>query len=849
MFATSTTANCRVVARSSLAIVEPHTDVIQPSHQAATNPYCEHCGLPVPKGLIRADKSYQFCCTGCEVAYELIRSNGLESFYAMTDSFGERRPLDDRDKKSVTQFSEFDLPSFLDKFGRSEGNIHRISLLLDGIHCAACVWLIEKLPQILPGVLDVKLNWARRTALIRWQPDQVQLSRIAYTLDRLGYTPHPVRDSESTQQRRNENRRHFLRIGIAAACAGNNMLIAAALYLGMFSYMSLGIEQLLRVASCVVGLAALFWPGRVFLQGALNALRTRTPHMDLPIALGSLAGSVAGVINTVRGSGEIWFDSLSVLIFLLLVGRWIQFRQQNQAADSVEMLYRLTPKTTRKLVGGKPVETFVDLVQENDVLEIRPGDLFPVDGVIVEGMTEVDEAILSGESCPRKKGVDETVLAGTQNLNSTVNIKTTATGRDTRLSKIVELVEQASLEKPQIVQWANQIGGYFVITVILLAIVNLAWWLFNDASAAFDRTVALLIVACPCALALATPLAVSVAIGRAAGIRIMVKSGDVLQLLARPGILWLDKTGTLTEGNIQVVQWHGDSKWQPIAAALESKSAHPVSASIVDFAKNASDEYTVDDVHEFPGLGIRGQVDGQRVLLGNRRLLVDHKIEVNKDWIQISVDVLKNNLSPCWMAVDNEVVAVIALGDHIRLGTQTAIDQLKKAGWKIGILSGDHQEIVSQVASRLQIDENLAFGGLSPEEKVCRIQLSLDEQSPVVMVGDGVNDSAALAAASVGIAVHNGAEASLAAAPVYLANEGLSPILQLIRLSKSAGRTIRQNLSISIAYNLLGVGLAMGGIINPLIAAVIMPISSLTVVAISLTAGQTTVSQPLEVTE
>ncbi len=804
---------------------------------------CTHCRLPVPVGLIEPGATEQFCCSGCKMAFRLIHSSGLEAYYRMVETTGTSSLTRREEEKLSNRFDDFDQPAFFDRFGNPvDEEIDEITFLLDGIHCAACIWLIEKLPQIVPGILVVKLNWARQTAKIRWKRDAVKLSKIAQTLSHLGYMPHPIHRSTIEERRQNENRRQLTRIGIAAAAAGNNMLIAAALYFGMFSYMSVGMSQLFRVASCAIGLASLFWPGRVFLQGAVNAIRTRTPHMDLPIALGLTVGSIAGTVNTIRGTGEIYFDSLSVLIFLLLVGRWIQFRQQNRAADAVELLYRLTPQTTRKIVDGRPVATFVDLVQPADILEIRAGDLVPVDAVIVGGTTEMDESILSGESRLVGKSVGDEVMAGTKNCRSTITIRVVATGRDTRLSKIVDLVEQASLEKPTIVQWANRMGGFFVVAVIVMAVVTLAVWLWIDVSVAIDRAVALLIVACPCALALATPLAISVALGKAAKRKIMIKGGDVLQQLNRPGMIWLDKTGTLTEGKLEVVDWYGDNSWKALISDVETKSSHPVAKAIVEFVENASGRVSsslVDQVTEYEGQGICANGPGLDLLIGNESLLLENGVSIGSRHQQVADRILGANLAPCWIAVNGSVNAIVALGDHIRPDTKLAIQQLISTGWRVGVLSGDHERIVRQVADRLEIESGLALGGLSPEDKVNVVQNSLSEYPTVVMVGDGVNDSAALSAASVGIAVHNGAEASLAAAPIYLADEGLRPILELMRISKSTNRTIRMNFAASLSYNLFGATFAAIGWINPLVAAILMPISSLTVVAISLTAGNT----------
>ncbi len=825
---------------------------------------CDHCGLPVPDGLIEVDQVEQFCCHGCQGAYRLIQDSGLGSFYQMAQTQANRTSAKRNRAEPESQFLEYDAASFHEKFVKSvDAHSNRtssidqrqITLAVEGIHCAACVWLIEKLPSMVPGVLEVRVNWVKRSVQIRWQHQAVKLSEIAQALCQLGYTPHPMRESDRALGYREENRKHLSRIGIAAALAGNNMLISAALYLGMFSHMAVEFSQLLRFASALVGLAAMLFPGRVFLKSALNAIVARVPHMDLPIALALSVGTVAGVVNVIRGSGEIYFDSLAVLIFLLLLGRYLQFRQQARAADAIEMLYRLTPTTTRKIVDGKAVSTIVDLVEVGDLLEIRPGDLFPVDGKIITGSTQVDESILSGESVAVWKKVGDRVSAGTTNRDSAVIVKVHSIGVDTRLHKIVALVEQSAFEKPEVVQWANKIGGYFVAGVILLASATLFYWIPQNVEAAVDRSIALLIVACPCALALATPMALSVALGRAARRGILIKGADVLQSIQTPGKLWLDKTGTLTEGELKVHRWFGDTSLLYHFATLERKSLHPVAKAIVqfyddrkskqnesgdcqnrfEFAPQLDPQQSIlnfDFSKEIPGQGIIGQVGGQTFLVGNQKHMRLHQVSITDSQSQLAKKILSEGFSPCWVSVDGKVTGIVALADSLRSDTIEAIGTLKRRNWQVGILSGDHQTVVDRVAKRLGIDSELAIGQASPEEKIRVIKDSARDQN-VVMIGDGVNDSAALAAASVGIAVKNGVEASLAAAPVYLAKAGLAPVVELMAIGDRTKSTLRLNLGVSLAYNLTFAALAFAGFINPLVAAILMPISSLTVVLLS----------------
>ncbi len=814
-----------------------------------TSVSCSHCGLPVPRGLIQLSQQNQFCCNGCRVAYQIIHENGLTAYYSMVDVQASQQSVKDRQRSPAKgNYGEFDEPTFFQRFVETDQRgVASTTFVVEGIHCAACVWLIEKLPQVLSGVIDARVNWSRNTVELCWDTHAVQLSRIADSLERLGYRAHPVHRHDAGKLEQIENRRQLVNLGVAGAAAGNNMLITAALYLGMFSYMSGSMETLLRLASCLVGSVSFFWPGRVFLQGALSALKTKTPHMDLPIALGLSVAMVAGLINTFRGAGEIYFDSLSVLVFLLLVGRWIQFRQQLRTSDAIEMLYRMTPRYTRKIVNGEPVETLIDMVEVGDILDVRSGEVIPVDGVITAGTTAVDEAILTGESQGVARGTGDLVFAGTQNVRARVEIRAITVGNDTRIASITRLIEKASIQKPSIVQWADRIGGWFVSIVILLALFSLAVWLWWEPSGAVDRTVALLIVACPCALALATPLSIAVAIGRSASRKIMIKGGDVLQRLNKPGMIWLDKTGTLTEGRLRLVEWIGDATDKRIVSAIESHSSHPVAVAIVDGLDIEGDRQSMlsaTNVTQTSDGGILGDVGGQTYAIGNELFVQSVCNEIKPYWNHISAQIVRKGLAPCFVADRHQVIAIAAIGDEIRSGTRDSIERLKRAGWTVGILSGDHPKVVERVGQALNIDSALVHGGVTPEQKLDRVTSSNQEFETVVMVGDGVNDSAALAAAPVGIAVKHGAEACLEAAPIYLGRPGLEPMLELLATSRSTCNTIRTTLSVSIVYNALGVSLAMAGLINPLVAAFLMPISSLTVVSMALGAGRIKPTNP-----
>jgi Cu2+-exporting ATPase len=500
---------------------------------------CAHCGLLVPPALIDPAAEHQFCCHGCRSVHAVLRGHGLGRFYQLAEP--DQRP----------GFQQRACETRPDGLLSTE-------LYLEGIHCTACVWLVEAAPRLAPGLVEARLDLGRSLPRVSWRPDRIALSRVARLLDSLGYPVHPYRSIDLQQMRRREDRQLLMRIGVAAAVAGNVMLIAIALYAGMFSGIEPSYERFFRWISLAISIPAVFWSGSVFFRGALAALRARTLHMDLPLTIGILAGFGWGAVNTVRGAGEVYFDSLTVLIFLLLVGRWLQRRQQRRAADATELLYSLTPRRARLVEGDAAAtegvrEVPVEAVLPGATVEVRAGESIPVDGRVVDGSSTINAALLTGESRPARVAVGDGVHAGTLNVGARLRVEVTATGEQTRVGQLMAQVEQHARRRAPIVQLADRIAGAFVAVVLLLATVTALIWLELDPNRALDNAIALLIVTCPCALGLATPLAVAVGIGRAARRGILIKGGDALERLAHPSSMLLDKTGTVTEGRVALV--------------------------------------------------------------------------------------------------------------------------------------------------------------------------------------------------------------------------------------------------------------------------------------------------------
>jgi Cu2+-exporting ATPase len=793
---------------------------------------CSHCRLPVSADLLVEGAREQFCCAGCRTVHAALREWGLDSGW-------ERRLLESgaapqRARATGRGFEEFDDPALLAACGVLRDGNGVAELYLEGVHCAACAWLVERLPRVVPGVQSARLDLSRGVAEVRWDAARVPLSAVARGLDRLGYPPHPARAGE-VERRRAEDRRELLRLGVAGAIAMNLMGLAFALYGRWFHGMDAATASFLRAISCALAALALVWPGRVFLRGAWASLRARAPHLDLPIALGLLAGWSGGAWNVLRGAGEVYFEGLGMLVFLLLAGRFLQRRQQRRAHDALALLHALAPATAR-LLGADGVAKVVPVaaLRSGERVEVRAGEAVPADGRIVAGRSEFDLSLLTGESRPVALGPGDRAHAGTTSLAARVEVAVEATGAETRVGRIAALVERAAAERAPIVQAADRLAGWFTAAVVLAA-GTLVWFARGlGMDVALDRAVALLIVACPCALGLATPLALTAAIGRLARRGILVKGGAALERLARPGVLLLDKTGTLTEGRLRLLAWSGSARDGARLAALETGVAGPHAEALRALAPPEAAAVIVNHFRHWPGRGVSGHVDGCTLLAGTPAFLAEHGVAVPADALARATAAAR---TPVALAVDGAFAGIAELGDRLRAGTAEALQSLREAGWELRILSGDHPAVVAAVAAELGIVPEAARGGATPEEKVAAVRAARAAAAgrPVVMIGDGVNDAAALAAADVGVAVHGGAEASLEAADAHLAapDRGPAAIVELIGGARGALRSIRLCLVVSIAYNLLGAGLAAAGLISPVLAAVLMPVSSLTVTALA----------------
>ncbi len=808
-----------------------------PSDSQSTKVCCAHCGLPAPPPP--ADSELSFCCRGCRGAYDLIRGWGLEEYYDLRDASGSDLQVDD----ASVSFADFDDPSLL---GRSApfpidsdrgGRLFKSRLSISGLHCVACVWLIERACERVAGWHSTHVNMNSRTIEVVFDPASVRLSQIGQYLYRLGYRISILQPEQIDPQHDDDNVRMLIDIAVAGFCAANAMWIAIALYAGQFSGIAASHSQFLRIAGVVLGSLAVVFPGRVFFRSAWASWRTRTPHMDLPVAVGLTAGLAGSIHGLFDSAGDVYFDSIACLVFFLLVGRWIQMRQQRRAGEAVTELIRISPTAANRVDdSGNVTRISVDSISIGEMIRVHPGESIPIDGVVVSGASSVDRSLLTGESRPIEVQQGTAVEAGTENLQADLTIRATAAAADTRFAELTRAVAEAAGSRTPIVQLANRIGGWFVMVVFVLAAITAVIWMQIDPSRVTSNVVALLIVACPCALALATPLALAIAIGRLARSGILIRDGDCLERIDRGGTILFDKTGTLTEGRMRVIDWHGDRQVLEAAAAIEAKIHHPIAHAVCQYARQQG--ITAGDaqqVQQQVGSNVSGWFGGRHYVIGGWNQVAEvAQSPAGPAWQDRAAAIIDAGASPIAVVGEGKLVAVFGVADPLREGADDVTGYFASHRWRVGMLSGDNQMTVDRVGKSLGMDPEMVAGGMLPNQKLERIESAARTDGPVVMVGDGVNDAAALAAADVGIAIGGGAAASLHAAPVMIADGQLGKITMLMDAAIRTRRNIHRNFAVSIGYNLLAVMLAMTGTITPLVAALLMPISSVSVLALTL---------------
>jgi Cu2+-exporting ATPase len=799
---------------------------------------CFHCGLPLPPNEAFVEhiegKPRHFCCLGCRSVCKAIYDAGLDGFYQRTPDGTLLAPPPEPPK----DIALFDLDEVQEEFVRELGEEREIHLLVEGIHCAACVWLIERSLNSLPGIIRVQVNLTNKRLLLRWDNRNIQLSDVIKRLGEIGYAAIPFDPEAAEGIIKKQNRDLLFRMAVAGFAMMNLMWISIALYSGADTADGGQFRAMFHWIGFALASLTLFYSGSIFLKGAWAGLRHRHITMDLPIAIGATATYLYSTYVTISGSevGEVYFDTVVNFIFVILIGRFLEAISKRHALAATQRLMDLQPRVATLVIGEKEKIVPIRTVKREDTVLVKAGDKVPVDGVVIEGRSRVNESMLSGESEPVRKEAGHTVSAGTVNLHSALTLRVTGTLRDTSLGRIIALVEEAQASKAPIQCMADRIVPWFVMTTLILATLTFLLWVGSGFELALMAATSVLIITCPCAFGMATPMAIAVAAGLGARNGILIKNGEVLETLSRVSHFVFDKTGTLTTGRMQFQKItsqtaEDENTLLRLAAIVERYSEHSIAQAIVEGAERrglAIHDRKPEAFESVPGYGVRAVVDGKKIILGTLTWLQQNAISIDQG-LREQAHVLEAKATTCiHMGVNGDHRALLAIADQLRPDAQQLVNGLRAAGIRMTLLSGDRQRVADAVAEQLGGMEVIAE--VLPQDKD-QVITSLQAQGEwVAMVGDGVNDAPALIRANVGIAVGSGTDVSMESADIVLMQDELDKVRMATLLSRRTLRTIRQNIGLSLTYNVIMVPLAMAAFITPLFAAIAMPVSSLLVI-------------------
>jgi Cu2+-exporting ATPase len=797
---------------------------------------CYHCGLPLPPradwSVVIGEIARPMCCAGCKSVAQAIVDNGLVEYYRHRDALPEspREAL----PAALADLGLFDHPDFQKSFVRPIGEHEReAALILEGITCAACVWLNERHIAQQDGVTVVDINYATRRARVRWDDRRIRLSEILAAIAAIGYHAHPYDPGRSEQLAQKERRAALWRLFVAGFGMMQVMMYAVPAYIADVGTITGDIESLLRWASLLLTLPVVLYSAAPFFRSAWRDVRLRRLGMDVPVALGVGSAFAASVWATVSASGEVYFDSVTMFVFFLLGGRFLEMAARQKAVRGVEQLAKLLPAFTERAAahveGGFERIPVASLAVGDQVL-VKAGDAFPADGVVCEGTTSVDEALLTGESRPLAKVTGDAVIGGSVNRVSPVLVRVTSVGEGTRLAAIRQLMDRAQAEKPRIVMQADRVAGYFVGVLLVLAAATAGAWYVLDPDRALWVFVSVLVVSCPCALSLATPVALTVARGTLSRNGLLVTRGQAIETLARATHFVFDKTGTLTHGNLRLVatQTFGAANAADalaLAAVIEYSSEHAIGEALKRAAEAPGISIpAASSVRGIPGQGIEALVQGTRHRIGR----IEFVAELAGDIPDAAVGHDGDGATLVGLGDERGWIAVFRFQDELRPGSRDLVDMLRQARHSVIILSGDSLGAVAAVAQVLGVSD--ARSGLTPQEKYEAIVALQRGGAVVAMVGDGVNDAPVLAKAQVSVAMGRGTELARTQADFVLLSDELGHLGQGIEISRRTLRVIYENLAWAFAYNVLAIPAAMIGWITPWMAGIGMSASSLLVV-------------------
>lgn len=798
---------------------------------------CTHCHLEFNEDVMIKDDEHHsseessasqttiryFCCNGCQGVYHLLSDEGLDSFYDKLGTTTLTAP--------TTQYEDsanFDSPAFYDKFVKidSDGFSH-VSLIIEGIHCSACVWLNEKALHKMDGIIEASINFTNNKAVITWADDVVKLSQIIDMIRAIGYNAFPY-DSSIQEVRANKERKdYYLRMSVAIFASMNVMWIAVAQYAGYFSGMTQDMKTILNIAEGILATPVLFYSGWIFFRGAYYGLKTKVVNMDILVATGALLTYLYSIYITVIEQGEAYFDSVTMIITFVLIGKFLEVLSKKNAADALDVIGKNIPTEVNIVKDEKIISCKLADVIVGDTIVISTGEKVLFDGEILKGNGSFDESSLTGESEPIYKNIGDNVISGTISLDADIHYKASKDFEHSTLSNLVALLETAIIKKPKIEQMANKLSEYFSSIILALSFITFSFWYFfgYGFEISFMVGISVIVIACPCALALATPVATLVGLSLGAKRGILFKEAAQLETMANVDTLVLDKTGTITVGKPEVVKENIYEDFDKnILYSLVKSSKHPVSRGIENYLKldDSIDQYILDDYIQVPASGISANYKDKKILGGNLKLLIDNGLDSD----------FKSDNTIFYFSVDDKIVAIYELRDNVKENAKNLVTNLTKRGVSVVMLTGDNSKTARRVATEVGITQYESEQ--TPEDKSAYIESLHFKNKKVVMVGDGVNDILALAQADIGIVMGSGSDVAVDVSDVVLLDDSLNSLEDSFKISRTTFGLIKQNLGISLVYNAITIPLAMAGFVIPLVAAISMSVSSLLVVGNSM---------------
>ena len=781
---------------------------------------CSHCHLEFDESVMIKEPDQtdlNFCCNGCQGVFHLLKDDGLDSFYDKLGNNKLSKPL-----ARGNDSSNFDLDSFVSRYiKKTDEGFNRVDLIIEGIHCAACIWLNEKVLNETAGIVDVNINFTNNKAKIIWDEDIIKLSVIIDKIRSIGYNAYPYTRTDSEIKANKNKKDFFIRMSIAIFASMNIMMIDVAKYTGYFTGIDAEMLRIIHMAEFIFATPVLFYSGWIFFRGAYYGLKNKIVNMDFLVSAGATLTYVYSIYVLFGGAGDSYFDSVAMIITFVLVGKYLEVLGKKSAVDTMDKIKSQIPlEATIIIDDGKKVVS-LDEINIDDIIEVKSGEKACVDGKVVSGYSSFDESSISGESLPVSKIIGDTIFSGTINTESVIRYKATKNYANSTLNHIVELLEDSLNSKPKIEDTTQEMSKYFSIMILSLAIATFFGWLFYDGS--FENSlivgISVIIIACPCALALATPIASLIGISWLTKEGLLFKEAKFIETFAKIDAVVFDKTGTLTTGKLSVkdVPLSLSKEELNILYSLSDSSTHPVSTAIKQYLEKSYDNLKnleLEKIEQIPAFGLQA-VYNDNVIYGGR---LENNVEYKTTIYHFTIN--------------DKLLATFELEDKLREDAIETIQYFKDENIKTILCSGDNEFTVSNIAKEVGVDHYNAK--MSPIAKADYIKSLRDSGKKVVMVGDGINDSLALSRADISIAMGNGADIAIAISDIVILNDQLSGIVKSFYISKRTFRFIKQNLMISLIYNIITIPIAMAGFVIPLVAALSMSLSSLLVVGNSL---------------